>query len=77
MLRAGHRARPHVPLLAGDALRLPFADGVFDAVNIPFALRNVGVTVLELPELARETRSGGRPVVCELIRPSDAQFLNL
>ena len=30
-----------VPLLAGDALRLPFADAAFDAVTISFALRNV------------------------------------
>src|SRR4051812_49953822 len=27
MLRAGRRARPRVPLVAGDALRLPFPDG--------------------------------------------------
>src|SRR3712207_6994829 len=34
MLRAGRRTRPEVPLLAGDALALPFADGTFDAVTI-------------------------------------------
>ena len=39
MLRAG-RHRP-VPLVAGDALALPFADGAFDAVTISFGLRNV------------------------------------
>src|SRR5687768_2769856 len=41
MLQAGRRARPTVPLLAGDALRLPFPDGAFDAVTVSFALRNV------------------------------------
>src|SRR3954454_14914191 len=32
MLQAGKRTRPEVPLLAGDALRLPFPDASFDAV---------------------------------------------
>ncbi len=74
MLRAGHRARPHVPLLAGDALKLPFADGVFDAVTISFALRNVVDTGAALRELARVTRPGGRLVVCEFSRPTNPAF---
>jgi demethylmenaquinone methyltransferase / 2-methoxy-6-polyprenyl-1,4-benzoquinol methylase len=69
MLRAGRRARPEVPLLAGDALRLPFADGTFDAVTISFALRNVVDTEAALVELARVTRPGGRLVVCEFSHP--------
>ncbi|HEY0485793.1 MAG TPA: demethylmenaquinone methyltransferase [Mycobacteriales bacterium] len=67
MLRAG-RHRP-VPLVAGDALRLPFADGVFDAVTISFGLRNVADTDAALAELARVTRPGGRIVVCEFSQP--------
>ena len=39
MLAAG--AARTVPKVAGDATRLPFADGVFDAVTISFGLRNV------------------------------------
>src|SRR5689334_9890974 len=31
--------------VAGDALRLPFRDGAFDAVTISFGLRNVADTV--------------------------------
>ncbi|HEX2357361.1 MAG TPA: class I SAM-dependent methyltransferase, partial [Micromonosporaceae bacterium] len=31
MLSAGRRSRPELPLLAGDALALPFADASFDA----------------------------------------------
>jgi demethylmenaquinone methyltransferase / 2-methoxy-6-polyprenyl-1,4-benzoquinol methylase len=69
MLRAGRRVRPEVPLLAGDALRLPFADGTFDAVTISFALRNVVDTEAALVELARVTRPGGRLVVCEFSHP--------
>ncbi len=74
MLRAGHRMRPDVPLLAGDALKLPFADGVFDAVTISFALRNVVDTAAALRELARVTRPGGRLVVCEFSHPTNAAF---
>jgi demethylmenaquinone methyltransferase/2-methoxy-6-polyprenyl-1,4-benzoquinol methylase len=74
MLRAGRRARPDVPLLAGDALRLPFPDATFDAVTISFALRNVVDTDAALQEFARVTRPGGRLVVCELSHPSNAAF---
>src|SRR4051794_9174810 len=36
MLAVGKRARPQLPFTAGDATRLPFADGAFDAVTISF-----------------------------------------
>jgi len=68
MLRAGrHRG---VPLVGADALALPFADGVFDAVTISFGLRNVADPDAALAELARVTRSGGRLVVCEFSIPT-------
>jgi demethylmenaquinone methyltransferase / 2-methoxy-6-polyprenyl-1,4-benzoquinol methylase len=51
--------------VAGDALRLPFRDGTFDAVTISFGLRNVADTVAALAEMRRVTRPGGRLVVCE------------
>src|SRR4051812_24425908 len=41
MLRVGKRARPALSFVAGDAMRLPFADAAFDAVTISFGLRNV------------------------------------
>jgi demethylmenaquinone methyltransferase/2-methoxy-6-polyprenyl-1,4-benzoquinol methylase len=72
MLRAGHRARPDVPLLAGDALALPFADDTFDAVTISFALRNVVDPDAALREMARVTKPGGRLVVCEFSHPTSA-----
>src|SRR5690606_28773923 len=55
--------------VAGDALRLPFADGVFDAVTISFGLRNVADTDLALRELRRVTKPGGRLLVCEVSHP--------
>lgn len=72
MLRVG-RGRG-VPLVAGDALALPFAGGVFDAVSISFGLRNVVDPDAALRELARVTRPGGRLVVCEFSRPTWAPF---
>lgn len=74
MLTAGRQTRPFVPLLAGDALRLPFADGTFDAVTISFALRNVVDNEGALRELGRVTRPGGRLVVCEFSHPANAAF---
>ncbi|WP_309238508.1 demethylmenaquinone methyltransferase [Actinoplanes aureus] len=74
MLRAGRRVRPDAPLLAGDALHLPFADATFDAVTISFALRNVVDTTAALRELGRVVRPGGRLVVCEFSHPTNAAF---
>lgn len=75
MLRAG-RGRG-VPLVAGDALRLPYADAAFDAVTASFALRNVVDVDAALAEFARVVRPGGRLVVCEFSRPVWAPFRGL
>ena len=74
MLQVGKRAHPTLDLLAGDALRLPFADGVFDAVTISFGLRNVADVDAALAEMARVTRPGGRLVVCEFSHPTWTPF---
>ena len=68
MLRAA--AGRNVPRVAADALRLPFADEVFDAVTIAFGLRNLVDPEAGLREMARVTRPGGRIVVCEFSTPS-------
>ena len=59
------KTRGRVAFAAGDALRLPFKDGAFDAVTISFGLRNVHGTREALEEMRRVTRPGGRLVVCE------------
>ncbi|PSK96361.1 2-octaprenyl-6-methoxy-1,4-benzoquinone methylase /demethylmenaquinone methyltransferase [Haloactinopolyspora alba] len=74
MLRAGKRHDPSLWFVAGDALRLPFADATFDAVTISFGLRNVHDTEAALRELHRVTRPGGRVVVCEFSHPVWAPF---
>jgi demethylmenaquinone methyltransferase/2-methoxy-6-polyprenyl-1,4-benzoquinol methylase len=74
MLTAGRKVRKSVPLVAGDALKLPFPDACFDAVTISFALRNVVDTGAALRELGRVTRKGGRLVVCEFSHPTNGPF---
>jgi demethylmenaquinone methyltransferase / 2-methoxy-6-polyprenyl-1,4-benzoquinol methylase len=74
MLRAGKSrigagprgtGRGRLGFVAGDALRLPFRDGAFDAATISFGLRNVADPAAALAEMRRVTRPGGRLVVCE------------
>ncbi len=62
---AGSAGSVAVTFSAGDALALPFADAVFDAVTISFGLRNVADPDTALAEMLRVTRPGGRLVVCE------------
>jgi demethylmenaquinone methyltransferase/2-methoxy-6-polyprenyl-1,4-benzoquinol methylase len=62
------KTRGRVAFAAGDALRLPFRDGAFDAVTISFGLRNVHGARDALAEMRRVTRPGGRLVVCEFSR---------
>ena len=70
--------RGNTAFVAGDALRLPFRDGAFDAVTISFGLRNVADPVAGLAEMRRVTRPGGRLVVCEFsaitIAPADMLY---
>src|SRR6266851_141080 len=61
----GDRLPGRLSFVAGDALRLPFRDGAFDAVAISFGLRNVADPGAALAEMRRVTRPGGRLVVCE------------
>lgn len=74
MLAVGRRTRPSVPLVAGDALALPFADNTFDAVTTSFVIRNVANTPAALRELARVTKPGGRLVICEFSHPTNGAF---
>ncbi|RDG38762.1 demethylmenaquinone methyltransferase [Streptomyces corynorhini] len=74
MLREGKKRHSWMPFTAGDATKLPFADGVFDAVTISFGLRNVQDTDLALRELYRVTKPGGRVVICEFSHPTWAPF---
>lgn len=74
MLGVGKRARPQLPFVAGDGMRLPFPDATFDAVTISFGLRNIVDPAAGLAELRRVTRPGGRLVVCEFSTPTWRPF---
>jgi demethylmenaquinone methyltransferase/2-methoxy-6-polyprenyl-1,4-benzoquinol methylase len=58
-----------VAFVEGDALRLPFADGSFDAVTIAFGLRNLAGVEEGLRELLRVLKPGGRAAVLEFSSP--------
>lgn len=70
MLAEGKKRHPWLPLTAGDATKLPFADDVFDTVTISFGLRNVQDTDTALRELYRVTKPGGQVVICEFSQPT-------
>ncbi|MCR3719968.1 demethylmenaquinone methyltransferase / 2-methoxy-6-polyprenyl-1,4-benzoquinol methylase [Prauserella flava] len=61
-----------LPMIAADALRLPFADESFDAVTISFGLRNFVDTKAALVEIMRVVKPGGRLVICEVSTPTFA-----
>ncbi len=62
-------ARTGAPLVHGDALRLPVADGAADGVTCGFALRNLTSLEPFFAELARSLRPGGRIAVLEVDSP--------
>lgn len=72
MLAAGRHADPEPGILwcCGDARRLPFRDGVFDAAVSGYLLRNVPDPREALREQARVVRPGGRVVCLETAPPS-------
>lgn len=74
MLEVGRQQYPGLSFVAGDGMRLPFDDDVFDAVTISFGLRNIHDPLEGLRELLRVTRPGGRIVVCEFSTPTWAPF---
>lgn len=74
MLQVGKGRRRDLGFVAGDATRLPFADGSFDVVTISFGLRNVVDTDAALAEMLRVTRRGGRVVICEFSQPTWKPF---
>lgn len=67
VIRAG--LGEQVLLLQGDALRLPFRAGSFDAVMNAFLLRNLPGLEPAFAEMARVVRPGGRLVCLEIAYP--------
>jgi demethylmenaquinone methyltransferase / 2-methoxy-6-polyprenyl-1,4-benzoquinol methylase len=65
-------ARTPSPLVRGDCLRLPVADGAVDGVVCGFALRNFLSLEPFLAECARVLRRGGRVALLEVSAPENA-----
>jgi demethylmenaquinone methyltransferase/2-methoxy-6-polyprenyl-1,4-benzoquinol methylase len=59
-------------LIQGDAQGLPFADKTFDAVTVGYGLRNLVSWKRGLAEMRRVTKPGGRLVVLDFGKPSNA-----
>src|SRR5690554_6607752 len=74
MIAVGRKKHPSIEFVEGDATKLPFAAGEFDAVTISFGLRNVAQPQKALKEMFRVLKPGGRIVVCEFSTPSRAIF---
>jgi demethylmenaquinone methyltransferase/2-methoxy-6-polyprenyl-1,4-benzoquinol methylase len=66
------RATTAAPLVQGDILRLPFADGALDGATCGFALRNVSDLSVLFEETARVLRGGGRIAFLETAAPENA-----
>lgn len=69
---AAGKISSQIPLIEGDALRLPFRSESFDAVTIAFGLRNLSSVEDGLTELCRVLKPGGWVAVLECSRPSNA-----
>jgi demethylmenaquinone methyltransferase / 2-methoxy-6-polyprenyl-1,4-benzoquinol methylase len=69
---AAGKISSQIPLIEGDALRLPFRSGSFDAVTIAFGLRNLSSVEDGLAELCRVLKPGGWVAVLECSKPSNA-----
>lgn len=66
-----HHAATHAPLVHGDALAMPVADGVLDGAVSGFALRNFVALPALFAELARVVRPGGRIALLDVAAPSN------
>ena len=75
MMEVGRRkidkrgASTQIQLVTGDALRLPFAAGQFDAVSVAFGIRNMPDRLGALREMARVLVPGGALLVLEMGLP--------
>jgi demethylmenaquinone methyltransferase/2-methoxy-6-polyprenyl-1,4-benzoquinol methylase len=66
---AGRQLDNKISLVRADALRLPFANGSFDAVTIGFGIRNVPDVPAALAEMHRVLKPGGKVLVLEFSLP--------
>jgi ubiquinone/menaquinone biosynthesis C-methylase UbiE len=70
-LGAARHNHPELPVLRGDATRLPFADATFDRVHCSWLLEHVPTPVAVLKDVRRVLKAGG---FCQFIEVDNATF---
>lgn len=76
MLREARR-RGLTEVVSGDAIALPFADGLFDCVFVGYGLRNFPDLNTALREIYRVTRPGGLMVSLDFFLPTNSLLRQL
>jgi demethylmenaquinone methyltransferase/2-methoxy-6-polyprenyl-1,4-benzoquinol methylase len=74
MLELAAKKNRQLSFVEGDALRLPFDDGAFDAVTIAFGLRNLSSVKDGLKELRRVLKPRGWAAILEFSKPTVPGF---
>jgi demethylmenaquinone methyltransferase/2-methoxy-6-polyprenyl-1,4-benzoquinol methylase len=69
MLQQAQRVRHQERLVVADGMRLPFADGAFDALTVAFGLRNMASFAGALREMGRVLKPGGHLLVLDFSLP--------
>lgn len=72
MLAVARERMPGVQFVVGEAERLPFADGEFDALTVTYLLRYVDDPTAAVRELARVVKPGGVVAMLEFAVPRGA-----
>jgi demethylmenaquinone methyltransferase / 2-methoxy-6-polyprenyl-1,4-benzoquinol methylase len=67
----------HIGYVQGDAERITFPDGTFDAAMVGFGIRNVTHLKRGFGEMHRVLKPGGKFLCLEFSRPSNALFRSL
>jgi SAM-dependent methyltransferase len=74
MLERGRgQSPPNVVFMRGDAAALPFLDGSFDVVVSRFAVHHFEEPEVQLAEMRRCLRPGGRLAIADLVASSEEQ----
>ena len=74
LLKLRKRKINGIAVVEGNAEHLPFADNMFNAATIGFALRNVSSIENTFFEMARVVKPGGKVVSLELAKPTNTLF---
>jgi len=74
MLELAQQKTRRVHFVEGDAMRLSFADGTFDAVTIGFGLRNLANVESGIRELLRVLKPRGWVAILEFSQPAAPGF---